>query len=366
LAFADRPSDRDRLCARWRAVQDEVAELRAARSGLRDAAAHAAGAEDAVAWAAARCVIDPFEVLEAFERGAFAPLDERVASAAHERGSRILGTSPGPGDDAALGSLSRHDATLPPAEIPPLLRRLGAGLGIDPDSDRGPAIVAVDREDRPYASVAPWGSARPRVTVPVHRGGPGGVRDALAAFGRGCRFAVVRRLRGDDAALTADPAFDVAAEVLFRRLVLSSEFVRWSALAGRERWAADARFEDAVAPRVDGALLAVTRAPIELLAARSRETFARAAGRPSSPGRETRAWSRDPAVCDRLRGTALGVLVEERMLSRYGNRWFCDRSAGRWLFEAWEAEPGETAESMAGSMSVGRIEPTPVFDRCRP
>jgi hypothetical protein len=62
----------------------------------------------------------------------------------------------------------------------------------------------------------------------------------------------------------------------------------------------------------------------------------------------------------------LAALVEERLLTRHGSRWFLDRSAATALQEWWEAEPGETAESMAAASDVGTIEPTPLLDRYRP
>ncbi len=41
-------------------------------------------------------------------------------------------------------------------------------------------------------------------------------------------------------------------------------------------------------------------------------------------------------------------------------------AARRTLEDGWDAEVGETAESLADNMDLGTIEPTPILDRCQP
>jgi hypothetical protein len=83
---------------------------------------------------------------------------------------------------------------------------------------------------------------------------------------------------------------------------------------------------------------------------------------------EAQDWLDDPnPVCaDLLRGEVLGVLLEDAVMTRFGRGWFENRAAGRFLQEIWEADPEETAESMASSLGLGTIDPAPILDMFRP
>ena len=67
-----------------------------------------------------------------------------------------------------------------------------------------------------------------------------------------------------------------------------------------------------------------------------------------------------------LRGTVYGLLLEERLMTRFGRGWFRSEAARDDLREIWDAEPGQTAESMAASLDLGTIDAAPMLDRCRP
>jgi hypothetical protein len=97
-----------------------------------------------------------------------------------------------------------------------------------------------------------------------------------------------------------------------------------------------------------------------------RETLERATGRPMPAGELSAAAEAGPGWADELRGTILGLLLEERLRTRHGRCWIAERRAAEFLGEVWEAEPHDTAESMAASLGVGTIEPTPLLDGCRP
>jgi hypothetical protein len=88
----------------------------------------------------------------------------------------------------------------------------------------------------------------------------------------------------------------------------------------------------------------------------------RATGRDPSP----RNVEEDGSGASELRGIVFGALLEERLLTRFGRRWFLDRGAARFLRECHLGEPGETVESMAGELRLGTIEPAPIVDVFRP
>ena len=168
-----------------------------------------------------------------------------------------------------------------------------------------------------------------------------------------------------------DPAFAVASRVLFRRLASNEAFRGAVGLEGPEDLAVDLRLEEALAPRISWTYL--------LLAIRSEsspagssssvapdEALRRATGRIADPLRSGLRDASDPSGAAELRGTVLGLLMEERLLCAVGRDWFTSRNARRILNEAWEAERQETAESVASALDLGTIEPTPILDRCRP
>ena len=184
----------------------------------------------------------------------------------------------------------------------------------------------------------------------------------MGGFGRGARATFLSRLRGRDDLEGCDGAFGEAAEVLFRRLVLSTRFGSWSGLSPEGNWLADLRFEEAVGHRLAWTYLVLASEGVVGPTGRTAKLFERATGRPATPDQVRRTWDLDPRGAAVLRGTVLGLLLEERLMTRFGKHWFMDRGAGRFLREFWEGETGETAESMATTLELGRIEPTPIVD----
>jgi hypothetical protein len=92
----------------------------------------------------------------------------------------------------------------------------------------------------------------------------------------------------------------------------------------------------------------------------------RACGRASGPDREAALRDADPYGAAVVRGIALAVLLEERLLTRFGHAWTAERRAGALLAELWEADADETAESAAAALGLGRMEAAVLVDRCGP
>jgi hypothetical protein len=357
--------ERDRVVDRARTRARRGIDYGLERRAARDRVARETGASDAVDLVWGGATEAALGLLESFERVAIAPLDDTVLAVAADRGRRVPGRArigAQAADEPWLEDLARHAAHLPADRIPRILIRTASRLGFDPDAGRGAIHEIVPGRTRVLEA------QRPRPTVRCSRAdaGPAALSAALGALGRGVRAAVVRERRGDGAAWLGDPAFSVAVDVLFRRLPLTPSFAADAGLPGYEAWVHDLAFEEAVRPRRDAAWARLTLDPPTDVPARFEERMARAAGRPPWPLALEPLWRGDPCGFDRLRGTVLGLLVEERLWTRFGTRWFADRGAARWLTEVWEAEPDATAESMAEQMSVGRMEPTPILDRCRP
>jgi len=91
----------------------------------------------------------------------------------------------------------------------------------------------------------------------------------------------------------------------------------------------------------------------------------RASGGPATPAHRERVRDGDPAAAASLRGAILGLLLEERLLTRFGRAWFASTRARGWLTTMWEAEPDHTAEELAAAGELGAFEPTPVLDASR-
>lgn len=348
LLAAD-PDTRDRAYDRWAEHEDA---LEPARAGADDALASAApswGEGATLTSLADATALAPRAALrDGFERVAVAPIDEAVASVAGARGddregarfARVLADA----DVADRGRFAR------------VLEDLVRSLGLDPDLSIGDRSAATSRAYRvPGGACVSIGSV----------GGVSGLAEALEAFGIALRAAALAEMRGDVDVARTDPAFDVAAGVVFRRLVLSGPWATDTAMPDRARWIDRARFEEACRPRVAWARL--DRA----LAGRSGrdavdEVWWRAAGRPPTPTERALAGRAPLEAGDGLRGTVYGLLLEERLCTAHGRRWYRDRSAGKRLRELWDGEVEETAETLAAAAGLGRMEPTPVLDRCRP
>lgn len=239
-----------------------------------------------------------------------------------------------------------------------VLRRLGAALGLDPDV-AGARLEAVSP-----APVAPAShdAVLPRAIVVLGQwGGTRGLADAFEAFGRATRATFLNRVRGVTACALADPAFACAAGMLFRRIASTPSGLRFAAAPESADLVAELRLEETIAARLAWANLAARGASSSMWEPLQR----RAAARPVAPG-EGEAADRDathPAT--RLRGIMFAVMLEERLLSRFGRAWFTARDAGAMLRDLWAAEPDENVVSMAASLGLGTMDSSPLLEAYR-
>jgi len=358
--------------ASWLAEEDELQSLRSDWAAVREEGCCGVGAESVTAWLAAEHPLDPAALVAPFETGAIAPLDAAMGAAAREPvasgSAHILGPAE-PAEVPRARTLWEHHQRFATAAVAPVLRRLGAVLGADPDAG-GPVLLDPDPRNA-------WPEARPvgPTGATVRLGalaGPAALRSALGQFGRSARALFVASLRGNAGALWSDPAFDSAAEVLFRRLVLNRDFREQHGPARNVELDRALRYEEALAPRLAWTYLdLVLRRSGRSGSATVRDgeigrAFQRAGGRPATLDQRIRLHAGDPVGAALLRGTVLALLLEERLLSRLGRGWYAVPAARGLLREFWEAEAEQTAESVASALGVGTIEPTPVLDRCRP
>jgi hypothetical protein len=244
------------------------------------------------------------------------------------------------------------------ARVAPVLRALGAALGEDPDT-QGPALL---RGGGVWSeAVIPPGD-RPAVVL-GSAGGPGGLRAALEAFGCAARSGAVARRRGAEALVVADPAFEEAAARLLARLTLSPPFRAWAGLREDANTVAALRLEEARVPRRGWARLRT--AACGASASEAREALERGCGSAVPPGAEAQAKLETSGAAV-VRGAILAALLEERLMTRHGRAWFLAREAGRMLHEIWEAEPDETADSVAHALSLGRMTMDVLVEAYRP
>jgi hypothetical protein len=192
----------------------------------------------------------------------------------------------------------------------------------------------------------------------------------VAVAGRAARWRFHLAERGAESALF-DPAFDTAAGALWARQVLSPEYLALLKVTLPEQALSDARLELALAPRcawayLEMALATSMEASGSTDSRRLSRVWLRAAGREPTPDEMLQSVDDDLRAADALRGWVLALLIEERQLTRHGRRWFAETAAIRWLRDAWFAEAHTTAEDVAEGLGLGRMEPTPLVERCRP
>ncbi len=365
LMSEDDPETRRSLYRMWEAHADRFGGWLEERAAAAHEAVEAVGAPDVAGYLAAEHPLDPEPTCQRFEAGAIAPLDDPVAHAMRERwlGADPRAIEPQAWDVPRLLALTDRPPQIPSTISGSLLRRLGSPLGADPDG-RGPRLV-------PWSAPHPWtmeglDAEREPVVLPGAAAGPVALARTLGVWGRAVRASFLRRERGPVAVALGDPAFAVAAEVPFRRLVLSEPFWDELGLGGRvaEGLQRDLALNEALAPRRAWTYLSLALKPAD--GAQADEALARASGLPPTVADRLGARGRDPYGAAMLRGIVLGLLLEERLLTRHGRRWFETMAARRTLEDGWDAEVGETAESLADNMDLGTIEPTPILDRCQP
>jgi pimeloyl-ACP methyl ester carboxylesterase len=293
---------------------------------------------------------------------AVAPLDERIGAGALARRARFRPTlhgAPHASEVPALRLLTDHAERIPRERLLPILDALATAtsmIGVQLFSSRVPLAHSLVLEGLGTQAGLVIGSLA----------GAGALVSSLAAFGRAIRATAVAEGEEAGAAGPADPAFASAVEAVFSRLALSEPFCRWAGIPTDPDFTSDLRFELALGPRLEWAYLSLA---LEGRAGAERavlDALRRAAGRDPDWETTARTWGREVAGASALRGTVLGLLVEDRLQTRFGRQWFLDRGATRFLLECWHGEAGETAESMAGALGLGTIEPAPIVDAFRP
>jgi hypothetical protein len=242
-----------------------------------------------------------------------------------------------------------------------VLRRLGTAIGEDPDV-RGPRLFRGEAALWRTATVAPPGD-RAAVVLGFRRGLPG-LLDALGAFGAAARATVVSRERGAAALAAEHPAWSCGAASLFRRLPLDGAFLEFAGIRPDPLLDDAFRRMAAVAPR-----LAWSEASGALESdppSRASERYRRATGDEPAPSVRANAWDRDPVAAAAWIGEIWAVLLEERLRTRWGRRWFVARGASSWLRDLWLAEPDSTPDAMAREARVGTMTPDALLEACRP
>lgn len=365
VALAGEPEGRKRAYGLWEEEERRLLPLRHDLLDETERLARDAGADGALAFLGATEPSPAAGVALAFTRAAVAPLDEAIAASARLRRARFRPPFRGaeqPSEVPPLSILADHAARLPSDRVVATLRGLLAHLGEDPDG-RGPRLL---QPARPLGRSLVLEHARPRPAVVVATlGGPGGLASSLRAAGRAIRASFLHREEDPAVVAALDPAFGAAAGTLFTRLALSESFREWCGLSMDADSIRDLRFETSLLPRAHWARLTLSL-EAEPGGDGTAEVLRRATGRDALPEDRAASFSRDPSDASSLRGIVLGALLEDRLMTRFGRLWFLDRAAARFLKECFRGEAGETAESMAGTLGLGTIEPTPIVDVFRP
>ncbi len=366
IALAASPPRRRELVERWDRQEKEVRSAAAEVRSAAEAGARSVGAPGLGGLLAAGSPGEPDQLLDGFRRIVFDPLTPAIHDAWNRRGSESTMALVGdrhPADLLPLRLACDHLDGWPDGHEVSVLRRLGRRIGADPDTG------AIDL--RPGQGVH-----RPELfftgTVPIllmgRIPGPASLRTAVAQLGRAARWSFLATRRGTSVRWW-DPGFDRAAEVVFRRSVGTREFSEWAGVRVDETLLDDLRLEEALAPR-----LAWTYLYFSLHSGADgvpetdevEERLHNALGRSPTPDLRGLTLRLDLGGADELRGTVYALLLEERLLTRFGRRWFLDPAAVRLLREYWDAEAGSSIEEMANALDLGTIEPTPVLDGCRP
>ena len=353
LAAEDDPAERSAIAVRHARQWDRLRAAREELAGARDAAAREVGAEDLLALRVLGCEPGAEARVGAYERGFMEPLDGAIGEAVRERRRRDGDDPSAPmraEDVPAMAWLAPWRRRLAAPAIATVLRRLGGTIG--PVSGDDGALLEAVATPPPRAEA--FERVRPRPVVVLGSwGGPLGLARTLDAFGRAQRAAFCARAWASEASASGDPAFDVAAGVLLRRLGTSQTCLAEAGIRPEADMLQALRLEEAIAPRAAWA--------------RAAGNERRASGRPETPGAGAWRFRREGDDSDAvLRGTTYAVLVEERVMTRWGRGWFFDRRAGAYLRDLWAGEAGESPESMAEACGLGTMDPSPLLERYRP
>jgi hypothetical protein len=301
------------------------------------------------------------ESTSAFVRGArvllaeSAPLAEMVAGWGMGGSGRGLDGMPTRGSrpDGFAGSIERHidgvlaswcgpSPPLPFSSIVPALRELGSDLGIDPRAEI--EIVPVAR--RAASTVLEADPPSEIVLGLPERDGLDALLAALSAWGAAAAGHLRAGSLSEEHRLHADRALGAGAGALMATLAPEHAFWRREPIPARRRTLARAIASARVAAalfldrdrvlsgegeRSDGETGAIAEASLGRV---------RPPASPPTP--------REPvfAALDLLRGLLLTPHLRERLRTRFGNLWYRERGAGRFLREA--CEPG-------GSLTIAQI-----------
>jgi hypothetical protein len=298
-----------------------------------DDAARRAGADGVLDLLAATVPGGDRGLPDGVERGALEPLDAAVARGADARWRRS------PWRD-------REAASIPEEDVPYLERLADRAAEISPRTVRR----VLRGIEGPFAGggLGSWS-----------RGGPGGLREGLAALGLSLRD----RTRADSGAWPgSDPAFRWATSELFARIGERSRGIEaWSPPLD-EATRRDRAFEASLVPRVAWAMAAGEPAGRDAEARR----LLRATSRPASVARFLGVGAIPAEPTARLRGVLLAVLLEERLLTRHGYRFWEAEAARTLLRDLWASEAQETPRSVASALALGTMDPSPLADAYRP
>jgi len=360
LAQEADPARRRALDADFRDACDRLARGESERLAARDEGARRIGASDARSLR--RCARAPGapEAADEVERGFIAPLDDAVARAVQERWRALRGRVPDAPERCDVPVMSRltdRRPLFPARHVNGVLRRLGAALRLDPDAGgcRIETLAPAPANTEVHESIAPRA-----IIVVGSWGGPAGLADALDAFGRAARATFLMAVRGPDAPWRVDPAYAMSAATLFRRIAESPMGPLFASNPNDEA-RGELRLETLIAARrAWDALRAENDAPEA-----ARLASLRAGGRPLAPGEAEVAERDEEDAWGRLRGLIFGLLVEERLLSRFGWAWFTLPEAGSLLRELWASEPDGDAGSMASALGLGTMDSAPLLEAFR-
>ncbi len=358
VALDDDPDRRRLQNDAWVRSERGLEDLRHERRKIREDAARSVGAMSLLEYHDSATGRSSAEVLERF-RAAIDALDRAVGTAALDlQASSHADRSQIP----RIAGLVEHRAFAPLARIRSAVRRIAAELGANPDLPE--TLVVLEPAATDWAEVQLGGGAPVSIVLGT-LDGPEALARAVAV---GVQAARAVHVRTSGRSGSCDPAYAAAASALGRRLASSPTFLETAGIFLDHRVRNATAWAAAVVPRKDWAYLDVA-VSFPRAAATEDEAWRRlerATGLLPTPDEIANRFEPPSEAGPALRGTAFALLLEERLLTRFGRRWFEQLAARRLLRELWDAEPHEAPEEMATALSLGTMDSAPLIERCRP
>ena len=242
------------------------------------------------------------------------------------------------------------------------------GLSVKPEPGRS---IAVATPDLPAWRVQPCCvpvrvPEDVRVLVPAS-GGQDGYGALLHETGHACQLAWASPALPAEFRRTGDRALAETFGFLFESLLTEPSWL--SGIAGVSRPSAFVRFMHLLRAYRIRCHAARLRFELEYDGGGLRdpegrwvEIFREATGVSPEPGSWTVGGSAAFESGDYLRAWALEVRLREFLRTRFGHRWYVDRSAGRFLKEIWETGFFYTAEELGAEIGLGAFDAQPLFD----